>query len=200
MVKIIKTFFILLLAFLLFHLLTPDGFLASRLTLYRRLLTQSLDEIRNDYANRSCTVFSEAEQQSGSFEAFVTGYCKPQAQDFANREEFLCSTALNCSCPNGLTQEKNCHASSFSWQGCNEFDDQATDYCHQTASTVKPETGHVAADWSCFPKNSQVEIDDQTYTITDKGSLIKGRRFDIWFEDCRQAEKSTGIYQVKIPE
>lgn len=196
----IKIIIVLLLGYLAFQLVAQDGAYWTRFKLYRQLLTKPLDEIRNEYANRPCDFFSEQEKQEGHFEAFVTGYCKPQATDFGNRQDFLCSTALNCSCPNGLAADKNCHASSFSWQGCQEFDDQNSDYCHQTASTVKPEAGHVAADWSCFQKNSQLEIDGHPYTITDKGGLIKGRRFDIWFDDCTEAEKATGIYRVKIPQ
>ncbi len=198
MVKIFKIIIIAIIAFALFHLLTADGFYANRLKLYRLLLTKSLEEIRSDYTQRSCTNFTDQEKHDGYFEAFVTGYCKPQANDFISREDFLCSTALNCSCPNGKIEERNCHSSSLSWQGCKEFDDSKTDYCHQTASTVKPETGHIAADWNCFKKNSVVEIDGKPYTITDKGALITGRRFDIWFDDCTKAEKATGIYKVKI--
>lgn len=196
--RIFKIILVAIIALLLFHLLTPDGFFASRLKLYRLLLTRSLEDIRNDYATRSCQTFSEQEKKDGYFEAFVTGYCKPRATDFTTRQAFLCSTALNCSCPNGLETEKNCHSSSFSWQGCKDFNDSDSDYCHQTASTLRPTDGHVAADWQCFPKNSQVEIDNQPYTITDKGGLITGRRFDIWFEDCSKAENATGIYKVKL--
>ncbi len=198
MVKILKIIILIVIAFAIFHLLTPDGFYANRFKLYRLLLTKSLEDIRSDYSERSCADFSEQEKKDGYFEAFVTGYCKPRADDFRSREAFLCSTALNCSCPNGKTEEKNCRSSSLSWQGCKEFDDGSIDYCHQTASTLKPEAGHVAADWKCFMKKSRVEIDGKEYTITDKGALITGRRFDIWFNSCAEAEKATGIYKVKI--
>lgn len=200
MVKIVKILIVIILAFIIFSLLTPDGYFGSRFKLYRLLLTSSLEEIRNDYANQPCDSFSETEKKEGQFEAFVTGYCKPQAADFESRNDFLCSVALNCSCPNGKIEEKNCHSSSFRWQGCKDFNNQQVDYCHQTASTVKPEAGHVAADWKCFDMNSQVEIDKKIYTITDRGGLIKGRRFDIWFDDCSEAEKTTSIYKVKINE
>lgn len=198
MKTLVKILVVAAFAFVIFHLLTPDGYFGSRFKLYRLLLTSSLEEIRNDYTERPCNFFSEAEKKEGYFEAFVTGYCKPKTADFVYRNDFLCSVALNCSCPNGKVEERNCHSSSFSWQGCKEFNDKELDYCHQTASTLKPEAGHVAADWQCFQKNSQVEIDKKVYTITDRGGLIKGRRFDIWLDDCSEAEKTTGIYKVKI--
>jgi 3D (Asp-Asp-Asp) domain-containing protein len=198
--KIIKIISIAALAFLIFHLVTQDGVYSSRFKMYRLLLTKPLDEIRNDYAKKSCQIFSQHEKNDGYFEAFVTGYCKPKTSDFQERKNFLCSVALNCSCPNGTEKEKNCSSSSLSWQGCKEFDDTKVDYCHQTASTLKPEAGHIAADWGCFAKNSEVEIDNKKYSVTDKGGIIKGRRFDIWFDTCSEAEKTTGIYKVKIPK
>lgn len=198
--KIIKILGLLSLAFLIFHLTTQDGAYYSRFKMYRLLLTKPLDEIRNDYAKKSCQNFSEQEKKDGHFEAFVTGYCKPQSKDFQTRQNFLCSVALNCSCPNGKETEKNCSSSSLQWQGCKDFNESEVDYCHQTASTLKPEIGHIAADWDCFAKNSEIEIDSKKYSVTDKGGIIKGRRFDIWFDDCSEAEKATGIYNVKTPQ
>ncbi len=187
------------LAFAVYHLVAPDGAYWSRFKLYRLLLTKPLDEIRNDYASKNCSVFSKIEKEDGYFEAFITGYCKPKVIDFKERHDFLCSVALNCSCPNGKDKEKDCSSSSISWQGCKDFDEKKTAYCHQTASTIEPQAGHLAADWNCFAEKSKIEIDGKNYTVTDKGGIIKGRRFDIWFDDCSEATKATGIYKVKIP-
>lgn len=195
----IKIIALLILALAVFQLTARDGAYWTRFKLYRLLLTKPLDEIRADYAARSCSDFSAEEKLAGSFEAFVTGYCKPKPAEFADRQAFLCSVALNCSCPKGKVTEANCSSSSLKWQGCRDFDEKTLPYCHQTASTVEPEPGHVAADWKCFPKNSLVDIDGKSYTVTDKGGLIKGRRFDLWFEDCEQVTKTTGIYKVKLP-
>lgn len=190
---------LVLLAFAVFQLFVPDGIYWTRFKLYRLLLTKPLDEIRADYAAHSCSDYTTEEKQAGSFEAFVTGYCKPKPAEFSDRQAFLCSVALNCSCPNGKTATADCSSSSLKWQGCRDFDDTKLPYCHQTASTLEPQAGHLAADWGCFPKNSRIEIDGKAYTVTDKGGLIKGRRFDIWFDDCEQATKTTGIYKVKLP-
>ena len=88
---------------------------------------------------------------------------------------------------------------SFSWSSCLDFADQEIDYCHQTASQIQPQAGHVAADWHCFEPNSIININNSDYIVTDKGSAITGRRFDIWFDDCQDALKVLGIYPVKIP-
>lgn len=193
-------FLLIILAIVIFNFATKDGAYWTRFKLYRLLLTSQLDEIRADYSKQDCRRFSDAEKQQGYFEAFVTGYCKPKAADFPTRNEFLCAVALNCSCPAGKQPEASCASSSLSWQGCSEFNEATIDYCHQTASEIRPETGHVAADWSCFPSESAVTIDDKDYLVADKGGIIKGRRFDIWFDDCAEALKATGIYKVKIPK
>ncbi len=200
MKKIIEIILLIIIAYGVFTLVAKDGSQWTRFKMYRLLLTKSLDEIRNDYAAKDCRAFSKEEKETGYFEAFVTGYCKPKAADFETRKQFLCSVALNCSCPNGKTQETDCSSSSLRWQGCADFNEATSDYCHQTASEIKPEAGHVAADWKCFAENSNVEIDGKKYTVTDKGGIIKGRRFDVWFENCSEAEKATGIYKVKIPK
>jgi 3D (Asp-Asp-Asp) domain-containing protein len=170
-----------------------------------RLLTKmisgnSLDEIKADYAQRNCREFSDSEINQGRFEALVTGYCRPQASDFPQRADFLCAVGLNCSCPAGREPSNNCALNSVSaWSACLDFNDQTSDYCHQTATLAKPGPGQIAADWSCFAPKSTLSIDGHDYLVTDKGSAIKGRRFDIWFDNCDQAFQATGIYDVVIP-
>ncbi len=171
-----------------------------KLKLLAKLIKQPLDVIRLDYAKQNCHIFSQTEKNQGYFDAFVTGYCKPLAKEFNNRQDFLCAVGLNCSCPNGLEENNSCSVTGpFSWSACKDFNDKKTDYCNQTASMSKPGSGQVAADWSCFPEGSNIVIDNRSYLVTDKGSAITGRRFDIWFDNCTDAFKATGIYQIKLP-
>jgi len=164
------------------------------------MLTKSLDKIMLDYTKKDCKNFSDEERASGYFEAVVTGYCKPLATDYENRDDFLCAVGLNCRCPAGRADTANCALNTkLSWAACNDFDDQTVDYCNLTASLAKPGKGQIAADWECFAPNSSLEIDGQSYQVTDKGGAIKGRRFDIWFDDCQDAIKATGIYNVRLP-
>lgn len=168
-----------------------------RIKLAQKLLTKSLSEVQEEFASMDCKKFTDKEKAQG-FEALVTAYCRPEPSEFDNREDFLCAVGLNCSCPNGRVASKDCHSSSLSWSSCVDFNDKEASYCHKTASQVAPEKGQVAADWSCFPKGTNIKIGENKYTVTDKGSAIKGRRFDIWIASCRDTIKKTGIYQVKF--
>lgn len=197
--RIIKILITIAVGYLAFLILTEDGAYWAHFKFYRLLLTKPIEQIRADYAKQDCKKFSKEEEVSNYFEAFVTGYCKPSAKEYTLRKNFLCAVALNCSCPNGLNTKEECTANALHWSACNDFDEKKVSYCNKTASTLEPKTGHVAADWSCFPQNTNLEIDNKNYKVTDKGGVIKGRRIDIWFNDCDQALKATGIYKIKIP-
>ena len=172
-----------------------------KLKLFGQLLTRSLEDVRTDFSSRSCQEFSPREIKQGSFDALVTGYCKPRAQDFENRSDFLCAVGLNCSCPNGRDESAGCAlGGSLSWSPCRDFDETKIDYCHLTASQTTPQAGDTAADWHCFSAGSTVNINDQTYRITDRGSAITGRRFDLWFDNCQDAFKVLGIYKISLPQ
>lgn len=170
-----------------------------RSKLITKMITKSLETIRSDFAEQSCTEFSQKELDKGYFEALITGYCQPRAENYENRGDFLCAVGLNCSCPAGRSEILNCAVKTdFAWAPCLDFNDTDTEYCHQTASQAKPEPGQIAADWSCFQAKDVVSIDGKDYLVTDKGSAIKGRRFDMWFDNCEEAFQATGIYEVKI--
>lgn len=196
---ILKLLIVIAIGYGVFLVTTEDGAYWTKFKLYRLLITKQLEEIRSDYSNQSCRDFSAAEEANNYFEAFVTGYCRPKASEFASRKEFLCAVALNCSCPKGLDQSSSCSSNTLNWKQCADFDDTKTNYCNQTASTLEPSAGHVAADWNCFPKDTVLKIEGTPYRVTDKGGVIKGRRIDIWFDSCADALKATGIYKVTIP-
>lgn len=199
-IKILKILIVAAIGYGVFLITTEDGAYWTRFKLYRLLLTKPIEKIREDYSKKDCKTFSEKEQLDGYFEAFVTGYCKPKASNYKADKDFLCAVALNCSCPKGKNDKSECSSNSLNWKACNAFNDLTTSYCDQTASGLKPVAGHVAADWSCFPQNTSLDIEDKTYKVTDKGGVIKGRRIDIWFDDCDEALKATGIYKIKVPK
>jgi len=198
--KIIKILLVIVLGYIVFLVATEDGAYWTRFKFYRLLLTKPIEKIRDDYSLQNCKEFSAQEIANNYFEAFVTGYCKPKTKEYTKRKDFLCAVALNCSCPNGVNEKEKCSSNSLSWSSCTEFDDNKISYCNKTASSLEPKTGHVAADWNCFPKETPLEIDNKIYKVTDKGGLIKGRRIDIWFDSCTEALKATGIYKIKIPK
>lgn len=171
-----------------------------KLKLLTEVLRQPLDQVVADYAGRSCDQFSDVEIKQGYFWALITGYCRPQAQEFANRHDFLCAVGLNCTCPNGRDDQAGCASpSGLKWPTCLDFNDKNIPYCNQTALATEPKLGDVAADWQCFTPGSTININDRDYHITDKGQVITGRRFDLWFDKCADAMQAIGIYKVRIP-
>lgn len=192
---IIITFAIIIIALTAWLFLTKPWFKLAGLRLYR-----PMSSIIKEYSAASCQVFTPEEKRRGSFEALITGYCKPLASDFKSREDFLCAVGLNCSCPKGRNTNLNCtNRNGLAWTPCLDFNDTNTLYCQITASGLEPKPGFAAADWQCFTPNSEINIADKTYHIMDKGSAIIGRRFDLWYDNCHDALNAIGLYQVKIP-
>ena len=72
----------------------------------------------------------------------------------------------------------------------------ATAYClaGRTASGTRTRRGIVAADHRVLPLGSVIHIDTPaqpysgTYTVTDGGAAVKGRRIDLFIPDCRRAK------------
>ena len=81
----------------------------------------------------------------------------------------------------------------------------ATAYClgGRTASGTRTRAGIVAADHRVFPLGSIIHIDTPaqpysgTYTVTDGGAAVKGRRIDLFIPDCHRA-KRFGKRQVGV--
>lgn len=195
-----KILFIIIIVLLFVSLQVINNYIQPnlpRLKLAVKMLNKTFAEVQADFSSQDCKKFSDEEKANG-FEGLVTAYCKPKAAEFKSRQEFLCAVGLNCSCPNGRNQTKDCESSTLKWSSCLDFNENKSAYCDQTADQSEPTAGHVAADWSCFPQNTRININEQIYTVVDKGSAIKGRRFDVWYDDCRDIEKKTGIYNIKI--
>ena len=194
----IKTIIVIIILILSLSVIIANGiFTEHQIRLLPQLLNKSLGQIKYEYSKMDCTKFTETEVAQGYFLAFVTGYCRPTPQAYANRHAWLCAVALNCSCPNGRSQANDCSDKGMTWSACYDFNDKTTPYCNMTASQEEPNVGHAAADWNCFEKNSIVNIDGKNYRVTDRGGAIKGRRFDIWVDNCKDAYKITGIYKVR---
>lgn len=71
----------------------------------------------------------------------------------------------------------------------------ATAYCDHgtTDSGVQTERGMIAADPRVFPMGSVVKIESPvgysgTYTVTDTGAKVKGRKVDIFVPSCAKAK------------
>ena len=156
---------------------------------------------QNAYASMACP--SDAEK-TGGFKIQATAYCQPKTtsnygENTAERKKFLCNIGLNCSCPSSRNSTNDCsNSKGFSWSSCNDFNDKTVAYCNATAGGGQPGAGQIAADWSCFNKNSSLCINGTNYTVTDKGGAIKGRRADIWVNNCNDAGAYTGTFDAKV--
>lgn len=176
-----------------------------KLTIFKPLEIKNvkkLDEMQQQYS-ASCP--TEDEQKNG-YTAFATAYCKPKASasDISNgyytSTSFLCKAALNCTCPNGEdTSKGRVCTGAFTWFPCKSFSTSQS-YCNKTATGGAPAAGQVAADFSCagIAKFSTLCINNKTYQVTDKGGAIKGKRIDIFVDDCDKAGSVTGEKSVKI--
>jgi hypothetical protein len=127
---------------------------------------------------------------------YATGYYKPAYNP--NNPDFWCIIAMQCSCPNGRDTSKNCdnlYGKTFpGYAPCKPFDANIP-YCNLTANGTAPQIGTIAGpDCGNLPANTKVCFKGTTYTITDKGSGIKGKRIDIWSGDSLQtAMNHTGV-------
>jgi len=195
--KIKITIVIVALALSLGVIIANEIFTEHQIRLMPQLLNKSLGQIKYEYSQMDCTKFTEEEIAQGYFLAFVTGYCRPTPDAYNSRHAFLCAVALNCSCPRGRTGLNDCGNKSMTWSSCSDFNAETTSYCNMTATQAEPGVGHAAADWGCFEPNSIVNIGGKNYKITDRGGAIKGRRFDIWVDNCSKAFKTTGLYRVR---
>lgn len=176
-----------------------------KLTIFKPLEIKNvkkLDELQEQYS-ASCP--TEDEQKNG-YTALTTGYCKPKAaaSDISNgyyaSMSFLCKVGLNCTCPNGqYTNDGRTCGDSYKWYPCKQFSTSQS-YCNKTAAGGAPAAGQVAADWGCagINKFSKLCINGKTYQVTDQGGAIKGKRIDIFVNDCAGAGSVTGEKSVKI--
>lgn len=162
-----------------------------------------LEEVEKKFATAGCPT---AEELKSGYTAFTTAYCKPQPKSgdvmggYYASLDFLCRVGLNCTCPAGsdTSQGKICGRQN-KWCPCKRFP-VSQDYCDKTKSGTRPAFGQVAADMSCsgLGAGTMICINGQTYTITDTGGAIKGKRIDIFVENCDQAGAYTKQQTVKI--
>lgn len=146
------------------------------------------------FASAPCA--TEEELENG-VEFFSTGYYKPEYED--NRE-FFCAVGLNCLCPNGDNRDKTQGVCSGGNYPCAHFD-QNTSYCEKTSSNTKPKVGTIAGPINCkdsLPPGTQVCYAGQTFTITDTGGGIRGKRIDIFSRNLERAGENTGHAILKI--
>ncbi len=152
----------------------------------------------NTYKDAPCATDAEL---SAGVDFYATGYYKPA---WENSDKFRCVVAMQCTCPNGQDTSKNCddlYGKTFpNYHPCKYFEKDIP-YCNMTAGGVEPKIGDIAGPGNCrsnLPFGTKVCFKGQTYTITDTGSGIKGKRIDIWSGgDLDKANSVTGVGKLK---
>jgi len=139
------------------------------------------------------------EELKNGVDFYATGYYKPAWED---SDDFFCIVGMQCSCPQGRDESKTCpmYKKTFpDYKPCKKFD-KNTPYCNKTASDSEPKDGDIAGpDCSNLPFGEKVCFKGKTYTITDRGGAIKGKRIDIWSGDSLdKALSSTGVGKLTI--
>jgi 3D (Asp-Asp-Asp) domain-containing protein len=161
------------------------------------LATTRYSTTAESYKNANCA--SDEELKNG-INFYSTGYYKPAWED---SDKFRCVVAMQCSCPNGQDTTKNCdslYGKTFpGYHPCNNFS-ATTPYCNMTSSGTVPKDGDIAGPNNCsnLKAGDKVCFKGKTYTITDSGGGIKGKRIDIWSgTDLEKAYSSTGVGTLK---
>jgi len=159
------------------------------------LISHTVGKSAETYKGQSCdkSIFGSGQP----VEFFTTGYYKPP---YENSQKFFCDVGLQCACPSGSSQigpDKSLCKHKYKY--CSPFP-STTPYCTKTASGVAPQVGQIAADGACFSFGDKVCLGGKvTLTVTDRGSAIKGRRFDIFSGMDRQLALSrTGVVSVTL--
>lgn len=164
-----------------------------------KLAEAYLGQTSQSYKTATC---ASAEELKTGVSFYATGYYKPK---WENTEKFRCVIAMQCTCPNGQDTSKNCdflYGKLYpGYHPCKEFA-QTVPYCNMTKSLVAPKDGDIAGPDNCLstlPRGTKVCFNGKTYTITDSGGGIKGRRIDIWSGDSLdKALSSTGVGKLTI--
>lgn len=67
-----------------------------------------------------------------------------------------------------------------------------------TYSGTVPTANHtISADLSMFPLGTKLKIDGITYTVEDKGSAVKGKTLDIYYDSHEEA-LAKGMYTAEV--
>gem|GEM_PF-2351603 len=136
------------------------------------------------YANLGCPTDAELTNGVGFY---ATGYFKMPWQDTQDKR-YLCMVHMQGTCPNGTDTGSDCIENGtpiFSgypnYQPCKQFTQAQYNSSYFTqANLIVGQT--IAGPISCGGKlamGSKVCFNDHTYTITDSGGGIQGKRIDI---------------------
>ena len=186
-------------SYTLLYVINPDlvSFKPLKLTLIdeeEQLIEAKTGAKSQEYKDKNCP---SGEELAAGVEIYATGYYKPA---YGTTHKALCMLHMQCSdCPNGVDTSTNCDdifPKIKNYHPCKSFPEGA-DYCKATASGHRPVIGDIAAP-DCISFGTKVCVDGTTYTVSDRGGVIDGKRIDIWTGDSRSAANAvTGNKTMK---
>ena len=159
-----------------------------------------LGNTAEEYKNKSCA--TNEELQAGT-DFYATGYYKAPWQD-NQTTYYLCDVAMQGTCPNGANNGGSCTENGKpifpkypNYKPCNTFSKEQYNNYFSASDLI---VGKTVAGPKCpnLPKNTQICFKGKTYTITDSGGGIKGKRIDILSSSVSQANANSGTGTLNI--
>ncbi len=162
-----------------------------------------IGETAEAYKAKPCATDDELKN---GIDFYATGYFKyPYQENQSTR--YLCMISMQGTCPNGLKANGTCKVNGEpifpnypDYPACKEF--TAAQYNANYFSTLNNNliVGETIAGPACsnLPKNTKVCFNGKTYTITDSGGGIKGRRIDILSASEEEANANSGVGKLTI--
>jgi len=155
-----------------------------------------------EFKNKGC---ASDEELTAGVEFYATGYYKAPYRDISQQTNYyLCDVHMQGTCPAGVNNSGSCIENGKyifpdypNYKPCNSFS-QAQYANYFSASTLV--VGKTIAGPKCsnLPKGTQICFKGKTYTITDSGSGIQGKRIDILSGSLLETNTNTGKGTLKI--
>jgi hypothetical protein len=159
-----------------------------------------LGNTAEEYKNKPCAT---NEELAAGVDFYATGYYKAPWQD--NQTNFyLCDVHMQGTCPNGVNNGGSCTENGKpifpkypNYKPCNQFSKAQYNNYFSASNLI---VGKTIAGPRCsnLPKNTQVCFKGKTYTITDSGGGIQGKRIDILSSSRSQANINSSRGTLKI--
>ncbi len=106
------------------------------------------------------------------------GIYKGTDASLQGKGDFFCAVSMECGCSGvGYSNLRTCSNSKKNWPPCKYFD-SSKKFCDSDPKKYIP--GKTVAASTCFPKGTQLKVDDHILTVTDRGAGIIGAHFDLY--------------------
>lgn len=160
-----------------------------------KLVESKLGSTAETYKKMGCP---SADEFAAGIEIYATGYFKMPWQD--NQDlRYLCMVHMQGTCPNGTDTNQRCtiFPDYPDYQPCSKFTQSEYDKYFKGFDWKNNTIAGPICSVGDFAKGKQVCFSGKTYTITDSGGGIQGRRIDILSESEKAAINNTKVGTLK---